>query len=150
VHFSVAEPSFPAHQSDVLHCALARVRLAVGYPTADRGVTSGSCRPISARSRRSVQRECSGFPVPNRWGCPLEPSSVRSTGSSVCSLRRWLGCPIHHQLRVASASALRRSRWCQVILQIFEVRGYVSPVSRFVVAGSVSINPPNFLGVREF
>jgi hypothetical protein len=37
-----------------------------------------------------------------------------------------------------------------VILQIFEVRGYVSPVSRFVVAGSVSIDPPNFLGVREF
>ena len=48
MHLSVAEPSFPAHQSDVLHCDLARVRLTVGYPTADRGVTSGSCRPISA------------------------------------------------------------------------------------------------------
>ena len=47
-------------------------------------------------------------------------------------------------------SAIHRSRWCQVILQIFEVRGHVSPVSRFVVAGSVSIDPPNFLGVREF
>jgi len=71
----------PTRQFDALHCVPARTRSVSGYPDWDRGVSSRSCRPISACSRSSIRRECSGFPVPIRWGCPLDRSSVRSTGS---------------------------------------------------------------------
>ena len=91
--------------------------------------------------------ECSGFPVPIRWGCPL---SYRSRCRLVGYHSRRLGCPIRHSLRVASTRDCHRSRRPPELPAGLRSPSVRSPVAWLSVGWSVSVAPPLVLGVGDF
>ena len=101
----------PAHPSVAKHCVPARtIRMSVSVNlnvwSYLQFVPSHQCVLTDVVPFASVL----GFPFPFAGVAPVVPLSARSTGSSACTRRPWCGCPLHCQLRVASASACRRSR----------------------------------------